>query len=293
MINQDNFQQPSERADKIRGVHLAIVVENKDETRPFLVKLKFPWLPGDDKTYWARVVMPMCGPERGTYLLPEVDDQVLVVFVHGEIERPVVIGSLWNDKQKPPESNSDGKNDVKVVKSKSGHRIIFDDTDGAEKVTVVDSTKKNKVSMSTADKVTSIESADAITIKAKAQVLIHGKSVKMTAKGGDIKVKAGGAVKLTTSGALDVKSGGTITIKGSQVNLNMGAAEGQGGKGGAAGTSQKGNAAVAQVTAKGGGGGGGGGGGTDACTLLGAWAFAVWRRRRQRYPSACRRNSSA
>ncbi|KAB2897392.1 MAG: hypothetical protein F9K40_12960, partial [Kofleriaceae bacterium] len=253
MISRDEFQQPSERADKVRGVHLAIVVENKDETRPFLVKLKYPWLPGDEKTYWARVAMPMGGPDRGTYLLPEKDDQVLVVFVHGDIERPVVIGSLWNQKQMPPESNADGKNDVKVIKSRSGHRIIFDDTNGSERVIVVDSTKKNKVSLDVKEKTTSIECSGDITIKAKAKVLIHGKSVQMTSKDGDTTIKSGADQKIETAGALDVKASGTITIEGSQVNLNMGAASAQGGKGGSAGAGQKGSAAVDQVKeAKGG-----------------------------------------
>jgi uncharacterized protein involved in type VI secretion and phage assembly len=94
----------------------------------------------------------MAGPERGTYFLPEKDDQVLVVFEHGEVERPIVIGSLWNKNEPPPETNANGKNEVKVIKSKTGHRIIFDDTEGAEKVTVVDSTKKNKVVLDVAAK---------------------------------------------------------------------------------------------------------------------------------------------
>ena len=53
----------------------------------------------------------MAGPARGLYVLPEVDDEVLVGFEHGRPDAPFVLGALWNGKDKPPESNGDGKND--------------------------------------------------------------------------------------------------------------------------------------------------------------------------------------
>ena len=74
MINPDRPDPAAIRADKLRGVWLAIVTDNKDDGQPFRVKVKFPWLPGDEKTYWARIAVPMAGPDRGTYFLPEVDD---------------------------------------------------------------------------------------------------------------------------------------------------------------------------------------------------------------------------
>ena len=93
----------------------------------------------------------MGGTERGTYFLPENDDQLLVVFEHGDINRPIVIGALWSKKQEPVEVNESGKNNTKLIKSRAGHRIIFDDKEGAEKVTIVDKTKKNKIVLDTAN----------------------------------------------------------------------------------------------------------------------------------------------
>src|ERR1043166_4063356 len=135
------------RAAKIRGVQLAIVVDNKDgEGNPgYRVKVKFPWLNEQETTYWARIAVPMAGPDRGTYVLPEIDDQVLVVFEHGDINRPIVIGALWSNEQEPVEVNQSGKNNTKLIKSRSGHRIIFDDKEGAEKITIVDQTERNKI----------------------------------------------------------------------------------------------------------------------------------------------------
>ena len=258
MINPDRPDPAAIRADKLRGVWLAIVTDNKDDGQPFRVKVKFPWLPGDEKTYWARIAVPMAGPDRGTYFLPEVDDQVLVVFEHGDVERPIVIGSLWNEKQLPPETNANGKNEIKVIKSKSGHRIIFDDTDGAEKVTVVDSTKKNKVVLDTKEKTVSIESSKDITIKASSgDVIIHGKNVKMTSKTGGIKAEATGVMTVATSGAINMKADATMTI-GSKVTMQMAGASAKGGKGGAKGAGQKGNQAKEQVKDKAGSAAGGG-----------------------------------
>ena len=135
------------RASKIRGVRLAIVADNKDgDSNPgYRVKLKLPWLNEQETTFWARIALPMAGPDRGTYVLPEIDDQVLVVFEHGDIDRPIVIGALWSKKQEPVEVNQSGKNNTKLIKSRSGHRIIFDDKEAAEQITIVDGTKQNKI----------------------------------------------------------------------------------------------------------------------------------------------------
>ncbi len=72
----------------------------------------------------------MAGAGRGLYILPEVDDEVLVAFEHGNPSTPYVLGGLWNGKDKPPEANSDGKNNMRVLKSRSGHVIRLDDTAG-------------------------------------------------------------------------------------------------------------------------------------------------------------------
>ena len=200
------------RASKLRGVHLAIVVDNKDgEGNPgYRVKVKFPWLNEQEKTYWARIAIPMAGPDRGTYFLPEMDDQVLVVFEHGDVNRPIVIGALWSKKQEPVEVNASAKNNAKLIKSRAGHRIIFDDKDGAEKVTIVDKTKKNKIVLDAVNKIVKIESDGDIVVKSAANVIVHsnalkiGTSANLTGKGQQVLSHASSTFGLKASGSITI-----------------------------------------------------------------------------------------
>src|SRR5262245_9602310 len=174
------------RSSRILGVRPAIVVDNKDGNgNPgYRVKVKFPWLSEQETTFWARIAIPMAGRDRGTYVLPEIDDQVLVVFEHGDIDRPIVIGALWSKKQDPVEINQSGKDNTKLIKSRSGHRIIFDDKEGAEKITIVDSTKKNKIVLDSVNKIVQLESDGDIEVIAKTNVIMHSNALKIGTKEG-------------------------------------------------------------------------------------------------------------
>jgi uncharacterized protein involved in type VI secretion and phage assembly len=226
-LNLDSFGSRDVRADRLRGVYLAIVTANTDNggDSKYQVKLKFPWLPsssGQEETHFARIAIPMSGVSRGTYFLPEVDDQVLVVFEHGFIEKPIVIGALWSAKQKPPEKNADGENNFRVIKSRAGHRLIFDDTKGAERVILVDKTKKNKILLDSANKVVTIETASGdIEITAKEAVRLHGQNVNVTTTGA-IQGKGGMKLTVATKATINVKASGTLTIKAANIQMNGG-----------------------------------------------------------------------
>ena len=84
------------------GVVMGIVTNNNDPQGQFRVKVKFPWLSADEESHWARVAMPMAGKDRGLMLMPEVDDEVLVMFEQGDVNHPYVIGSIWNGSDTPP-----------------------------------------------------------------------------------------------------------------------------------------------------------------------------------------------
>src|SRR3954471_14710267 len=105
---------------------IGIVTENKDPSKLGRVKLKIPILSDQDSTYWCPIIMLGAGKNRGWFFIPDKDDEVLVMFEHGDLNRPLVVGSLWNGKDKPSDKNPGG-NPRRVIKSRQGSKITFDD----------------------------------------------------------------------------------------------------------------------------------------------------------------------
>jgi uncharacterized protein involved in type VI secretion and phage assembly len=136
-------------AGRMYGVMTATVTNTSDPDELARVKVSFPWLDDDVESPWARVMTPMAGNGRGVVFRPEVGDEVLVLFEHGDVRFPYVIGSVWNGTDTPPaDRGADADNNVRMIQSRSGHKIILDDTDGSEKVTVSDSSGSHKIELS-------------------------------------------------------------------------------------------------------------------------------------------------
>lgn len=126
-------------AGRVFGAVIGVVSNVADPDSLGRVKVKYPWLKDDSESPWARVVSFMAGPSRGAVFRPDTGDEVLVLFDHGDVRFPYVIGALWNGSDAmPSERGGDGDNAIRLIKSKSGHQIVIDDTAGSEKVTVVD-----------------------------------------------------------------------------------------------------------------------------------------------------------
>lgn len=193
-----------ESSGKFFGVVVGIVTNNQDPDNMARVRVKFPWLSDDDESWWARMAVPMGGSGRGTYFLPEVDDEVLVAFEHGDVRSPYVVGALWNGKDAPPTNNSDGKNNIRLIHSRSGHLVRLDDTDGDEKIEVIDKTGGNKITIKSSDNSMSLECTGKMTLHATT-----GMEITCDA---DIKIQA--------NATMDIESTAPMTIKGAMVNIN-------------------------------------------------------------------------
>lgn len=118
------------------GVYPAVVVVNMDPASQGRVKVRLPWVSGGAANHlecWARMTTFMAGNNRGSWFIPDIDDEVLVAFEGGDPGRPYVIGALWNGTDSPPEAMSQG-NYLKVLQSRNGLRIEMDDTDGVERL---------------------------------------------------------------------------------------------------------------------------------------------------------------
>ena len=109
----------------------------------------------------------MAGDGRGAYFLPEVDDEVLLAFEHGSIEHPYVLGALWNGKDRPHESNADGENNNRSIKSRSGHVLRLCDRSGQESIEIIDKSGNNKIVISTNGNQIAIEADGDIAITSR------------------------------------------------------------------------------------------------------------------------------
>lgn len=125
--------------DRVYGAVVGIVTSIDDPDALGKVKVRYPWLKDNIESPWARVVSFMAGPQRGGVFRPEVGDEVLLVFNHGDMRFPYIIGGLWNGRdESPSERGADRDNNIRLIKSRSGHMILFDDSAGSEKITVID-----------------------------------------------------------------------------------------------------------------------------------------------------------
>ncbi|EPR11625.1 phage baseplate assembly protein V [Ruminiclostridium papyrosolvens] len=236
-ISISNFTEYIQKDEKVLGVMIGVVIKNdsandSEKPGPGLVKVQIPLL-GMKESNWARIASFMAGKERGAFFLPEVGDEVLVAFENGDVNKPFIIGALWNGKDTPPEKNSDGKNNIRVIKSRSGHifefsdksgeeRILLksskghivqiDDKSGAESIQIIDKSGSNKLTISTKD--------NKITINSGKDIEFSAPNGKLSINAKEIEIKSSAATKIEASAAMDIKASSNMTVKGATVNIN-------------------------------------------------------------------------
>lgn len=197
------LQSPANRQPapgRIFGIVVGIVSNNKDPENLGRVKVRFPWLADEAESWWARIAAPMAGANRGFFFLPEIDDEVCVAFEHGDLNRPYILGFLWNGLDAPPLQTSaavgaDGKVNKRVIKSRSGHTITLDDSNGDEKIEIVDKTSRNKIVIDSVGGKLTIEMSGDITVTGT-NISLEGKA-KVELKAPQIDITATGKVKIS------------------------------------------------------------------------------------------------
>lgn len=187
----------------LSGGHLAMVtsLDDPDDLNRVQIRLLAYDGPkgqdGQDMPIWARVVGAFAGNDRGVFFLPEVDDEVLVVFVQGDPRYPLIVGGLWSGKNKSPASiEASGENKLKRIKSKNGIQITLDDSQGKETLTL-ETPGKQKFTLKDGPGEILIEDSNGNTVK------LHSSGIDVTA-GANVKVNASKVE--VTAGMVDVKS---------------------------------------------------------------------------------------
>ncbi|TCM35981.1 phage baseplate assembly protein V [Kribbella sp. VKM Ac-2568] len=202
---------PEREADGyLSGAMTGVVTDNRDPDGLARVRVRLPWYEEGATSYWARLAVPMAGDGTGTYFLPEVDDEVLVIAEAGDPSHLFVVGSLWNGKAMPPASNDGGKNDERLIHSRSGHRLRF-----------VDDTAAPEIDLELKDGARLRLDKDGVVVDAG-----NGNSISIGASG-TVEIKAtqkldlhAPAVTIHADASLEVKASGTLTLKGATVQIN-------------------------------------------------------------------------
>jgi uncharacterized protein involved in type VI secretion and phage assembly len=194
----------------VRGVSVAVVSSNEDDQGLGRVRVRFPWKQTEE-TYWARLAVPMAGKNRGTWFLPEVGDEVLVAADMENAEHLFVIGGLWNGKDTPPEKNTGGRNDIRKIRSRSGHEVVFDDGQQGRidihlkdnKRTVRLDPEGIQIKDDSGNSIVIQSTPGNVTIKSKLKIAIEAPTI-------DIKASA----------SMTLQASGTLSLQGALIRIN-------------------------------------------------------------------------
>ncbi|KAB8333798.1 VgrG-related protein [Scytonema tolypothrichoides VB-61278] len=207
---------------------VGVVTNNQDPKGLSRVKVKFPTLTEEHESYWARMVSTGAGSGRGTDWLPEINDEVLVGFEHGDIHRPYIIGAVWNGQDSPPTSVKDsvvsGRVRLRTFKTRVGHQLQFVDEDkatsktgvyietkGGHKISVNDTKKFIEIQTTAGQTILINDLTGSISIKANATIS-NTATASISSQASSISSTAGAAMSMTSLGEMSMSAGAAITM---------------------------------------------------------------------------------
>jgi uncharacterized protein involved in type VI secretion and phage assembly len=187
------------------GIVIGVVADLDDPEQLGRVRVKLPYL-SDEVSDWCRIASPLGGKDRGWFLRPEKDDEVLLACEFGDPRRMYVVGGVWSKVDPPPDD--DGKkaeNNWRFFRSRSGHVLKFDDTSGSERIEIVGSGSKQQIVID-----------------------VSGSKIEITCSSGDISLSApqgklsidARQVEIKATSTMSVEAGTSMTVKGQTVAIN-------------------------------------------------------------------------
>lgn len=187
----------------------AIVTNNNDPDNLGRVKIQYPWSKESEESDWVRVSTLMAGSEQGFFFMPEVEQEVLVAFVNADVNAPIIIGALWNTNSLPPQESDDGKNNIRKIRSRSGHEIVFDDNDEG-------SAQKLEISSSSGHKIIldDTSGSEKISIEDKS-----GGKIELDASSNKISIISSMDVAIEATN-IGIEASGELTLKGALIKIN-------------------------------------------------------------------------
>ena len=165
----------------------AIVRDNKDPEALGRIRVQFLWQELHDDnmwTPWLRITQAHGGNDKGSYIIPEIDEEVMVGFENGNAEKPYVIGTLYHGRQRPGDGWYSNSNDVKAFRTRNGHTVEVHDVADGGYIRIYDNGKENYIlTYSTDEKLIKLESKGNIELYADNDIIMEA--------GNDMKIKVG------------------------------------------------------------------------------------------------------
>ncbi|NES84295.1 MAG: VgrG-related protein [Moorea sp. SIO2B7] len=210
---------PQTRLQAGQTLMVGIVSNNKDPEGWGRVRVKFPTLTEEHESNWARVIGIGAGKERGFDCLPEINDEVLVAFEHGDMHRPYVIGGVWNGEDKPPEKVDDtvvdGKVRLRTFKTRTGHTFQFveEDKGSSKKGVYLDTVYGHHLYLNDSEKFTEAKTKEGHQVRLDDQnkkILIKtkgGHTIELDDQGRKITMSSTGTIEITAPQKMTLKVG--------------------------------------------------------------------------------------
>jgi phage protein D len=209
------LMRPPKDRDWSSTLVVGLVTNNNDPESMGRVRVKYPSLSDTEESNWARVATPSSGNARGLLMLPQVDEEVVIGFEHGDTRRPIVVGSVFNGKDKPGDEllqNRDGS--LSVMSNEKIHQHSKKDFEiKSDQNMTVEITKDKTETISGNYKNTATGNGN---LKAQQYTIEAGSA--MTVKGVSVTVEA--SASLTLKGAtVNIQGSGPVNISGAMINL--------------------------------------------------------------------------
>ncbi len=205
--------------------YFGVVTDNKDPEGLHRIKVS---ITEEEQAIseWIPVLSPYTGSNYGFYALPEIDDQVLVASLDNSNIKKIAIGFLWSETSNPPTTdenpdadlNQDGKNNLHFIKTKSENKLIFDDTEGAEKIQLITPENKARFEFSTGDELISLITEHDVTLNAKGSVIINAEEIEINSKK-QLNMNCE-ELQIASKKEFNISSDKDISIKGTGIALN-------------------------------------------------------------------------
>lgn len=201
----------------VPGVVPAVVTDVDDPDGAGRVKVTFPWLADDYESWWARLAQLGAGDRRGAVWLPEVGDEVLVAFEHGDTRRPYVVGGLYNGVDLPRLGDdlvdpSTGAVRRRGFVSRAGHRLVFLDDDAKSGAALVSGDDSLRIALKQSDTTITISSSGAVSITGSSEVTVTSD--------GSISLEAGTSLTLKGGSGVSIDGGPQVEVSGGLIKLN-------------------------------------------------------------------------